>query len=169
MIPVVAWGSSISVLRRKVHSDGLWSVGGNKRAGRAGRGTAGQGGAWRGKAGSVTRYSAPAEEFTFQLRALGIAGATQEYRFHPRRQWRFDFAWPAQKVAVEVEGGTWIGGRHTRGSGGENDCEKYAEAMCLGWIVLRVTTRQVRQGKALAWLQKILGGKNAVPNQVNSD
>ena len=117
------------------------------------------------------RQSEPAEEFAWQLVTSGkpITGYEREYRFHPCRQWRFDFAWPAQKVAVEVEGGTWIAGRHNTGTGMENDCEKYAEAMCLGWIVLRVTTRQVRQGKALAWLQKILGGKYAVQNQIDSD
>ena len=44
-----------------------------------------------------------------------------EYRFHPFRKWRFDFAWPEQKVAVEMEGGVFIGGAHTRGGHYQSD------------------------------------------------
>lgn len=64
----------------------------------------------------------------------------REHRFHPTRDWRFDFAWPALKVAVEVEGGTWVTGRHSRGSGFAKDAEKYNAAVGLGWFVLRYTT-----------------------------
>lgn len=63
----------------------------------------------------------------------------REYRFHPARRWRFDFAWPEQRVAVEIEGGAWVQGRHTRGAGYTNDCEKYNSAMLEGWRVLRFT------------------------------
>lgn len=62
-----------------------------------------------------------------------------EYRFHPVRRWRFDFAWPSVKVAVECEGGTWTRGRHTRGSGYRGDCEKYNVATAAGWRVFRCT------------------------------
>ena len=41
----------------------------------------------------------------------------REYRFHPTREWRFDFAIPAAHVAIEVEGGVWNGGRHFRPEG----------------------------------------------------
>lgn len=62
-----------------------------------------------------------------------------EYRFHPTRRWRFDFAWPDDKVAVEIEGGVWTRGRHTRPTGYMGDLEKYNEAVKLGWKVLRYT------------------------------
>ena len=65
---------------------------------------------------------------------------THEYRFHPVRRWRFDHANPEYKVAIEYEGGIWTGGRHTRGIGYKNDCDKYNAAQVLGWRVLRYTT-----------------------------
>jgi hypothetical protein len=62
-----------------------------------------------------------------------------EHHFHPERQWRFDFAWPDALVAVEVHGGIWKGGRHTRGKGFAGDREKVASAQELGWLVYEVT------------------------------
>ena len=68
-----------------------------------------------------------------------------EYRFHPTRRWRFDFAFPESKVAVEMEGGVWTGGGHNRGTIYNTNCDKYNEAALLGWIVLRYTTNHLRQ------------------------
>lgn len=62
-----------------------------------------------------------------------------EFQFHPSRKWRFDFAHSDSRVAVEIEGGTWVAGRHTTGTGFERDCEKYNEAAFLGWVVFRLT------------------------------
>lgn len=60
-----------------------------------------------------------------------------EYPFaHPRR-FRFDFAWPNDRVAVELEGAVYSGGRHTRGKGYEGDLEKYNLATLLNWRLLR--------------------------------
>jgi len=63
----------------------------------------------------------------------------REYRFAPPRRFRFDFAWPVQRVAVELEGGIWSRGRHVRGKGYETDCEKYNLAAKRGWRVFRFT------------------------------
>ena len=70
----------------------------------------------------------------------GIPAPETEYRFHPPRRWRFDFAWPAQKVAVEIEGILYQdgGSRHQRGAGFVADCEKYEAALLLGWRVYRI-------------------------------
>lgn len=61
----------------------------------------------------------------------------QEYKFHPTRKWSLDFAWPSVKLAVELNGGTFTRGRHTRGAGVEADYEKINEAQRLGWMVLQ--------------------------------
>jgi len=53
------------------------------------------------------------------------------------RKWRFDFAWPAIMLAVEIEGGIYQGGGHTTLSGYTKDCEKYNRAAMDGWTVLR--------------------------------
>ena len=86
--------------------------------------------------------------------ALGIT-LDAEYRFHPTRKWRFDLACPDRMVAVEIEGIVWRGevGRHQRAKGYQSDCEKYNEALILGWRVLRVTPDQVNKGQALAWVK----------------
>lgn len=68
---------------------------------------------------------------------------TREYVFHPTRRWRFDFAWVDIKLALEVEGGVFSNGRHSRGVGITNDCEKYNQAIILGWRVLRYTTKNI--------------------------
>ncbi len=65
------------------------------------------------------------------------------------RKWRFDFAWPEYKVALEVEGGTWVGGAHTRGRGYESDVEKYNVAGIAGWLVIRATNHMVNDERAL--------------------
>lgn len=79
-----------------------------------------------------------------------------EYRFDPKRRWRFDFAWPEERLAVEIEGGVWSDGRHTRGNGFTKDCEKYNEATLAGWRVLRVTGEQIRDGSAVNWIMRAL-------------
>lgn len=66
-----------------------------------------------------------------------------EYRFHPVRRWRFDFAVPEHMLAIEVEGGSYVQGRHTRGKGFAADMEKYNTATLMGWSVLRYTPQQV--------------------------
>ena len=63
----------------------------------------------------------------------------KEYKFHPTRRWRFDYAVPVHKIALEVEGGVWTGGRHTSPKGFLGDIEKYNTATLMGWRVFRTT------------------------------
>jgi len=69
----------------------------------------------------------------------------REVRFHPTRRWRFDFAWPIERVAVEIEGGVWSRGGHTRGKVFIANCDKYNAAAVMGWKVLRYTTNHLRE------------------------
>jgi hypothetical protein len=107
--------------------------------------------------------SRPEEILAAQMRVVGLPEPVREYVFAPPRRWRFDFAWPdlpiTDRWAVEVEGGTWVNGRHGRGAGFQNDCEKYNRAALLGWRVLRVTPAQIRSGAALAWIERAVGGR----------
>lgn len=63
----------------------------------------------------------------------------KEYKFHPTRRWRFDFAIPQYKIAIEIDGGVWTYGRHNRSSGYIADMEKFNAAASLGWVVLKFT------------------------------
>ena len=73
-----------------------------------------------------------------------------ELLFHHTRKWRFDYAIPAAQVAIEVEGGAYTQGRHTRGKGFEADLEKYNTAESMGWHVLRVTPEWLCAPKTIA-------------------
>ena len=95
-----------------------------------------------------------------QLLALDLLAAglepEREFRFCERR-WRFDFAFPAQKVAIEVDGGTWTGGRHTSGAGFAADLVKLNRATVLGWRCLRYTSTMIREGGVLDDIEAVLG------------
>ena len=91
-----------------------------------------------------------------QAELSGLPVPVCELRFAPPRRWRFDYAWTAQKLACEVEGGVWRQGRHTRGAGYTRDLEKYNEATLRGWRLLRVTPTQVASGAALTLIARAL-------------
>lgn len=92
------------------------------------------------------------------LRALKIR-FEQEYKFHPERNWRADFWITGTKILIEVEGGIWSGGRHTRGKGFLADMEKYNAAAVMGFKVLRFDTQQVKSGLAIKQIENLVNGK----------
>ncbi len=71
--------------------------------------------------------------------AAGYPEPEAEYQFHPTRKWRFDYAWPEIKLALEEDGGIWRkgGGAHSHPSNIERDIEKGNAAALLGWRILR--------------------------------
>ena len=109
-----------------------------------------------------------------QLEQAGIP-FEREVRFHPERKWRADFAlpptaldvertWPGgmpQYLLVEIDGGSWVEGRHTRGKGFEADLEKLNAAALLGYRVLRFTPAMVEDGRAFAVIREALGMERA--------
>jgi very-short-patch-repair endonuclease len=88
------------------------------------------------------------ETLAMMLRAYGV-DHEREYRFAPPRRWRADFAVPDRMLLVEVEGGVYANGRHTRGAGYEADLVKYNAAALSGWTVLRYSTAMVKSGEAI--------------------
>ncbi len=94
------------------------------------------------------------EALALHCRVDGIT-PERELVFHPKRKWRFDFAFPEKMIAVEVEGG--MGGRHQRIGGFVGDCHKYNAAALLGWRVFRFTTDMVMDGTAINTIRAALG------------
>jgi len=95
------------------------------------------------------------EHFALQVRALKLLIPEREYRFCERR-WRFDFAWPQAKVAVEIEGGVWTNGGHSRGAGYVKNLEKYNAAALLGWRLFRFHEGSVKDGSAVRMLEGLV-------------
>lgn len=97
------------------------------------------------------------EALAGQLRMLRtVPTPLRQHRFHATRRWTFDFAWLPQRIAVEVDGGTWSGGRHVTGSGFEGDAEKVCEAAIAGWRVLRVTRAMIEDLRAVGFIERAL-------------
>lgn len=103
------------------------------------------------------RIRVPAVDLFCQIakQSLGVE-VEKEYKFHLKRRWRFDYAIPAFKIALEVEGGVWTSGRHTRGGGFIGDMEKYNTATCLGWRIVRCTPDQLLTTDTLQMIKKLM-------------
>lgn len=109
------------------------------------------------------------------LAALGLMeGCQRQYKFHPTRRWAADFAWPDAYYVLpcdtlarpcpfilEVNGGTYITGRgrgaHSRGPRQRQDYEKWSEAALLGWVVLLVDSKDVREGRHVELVMRAMG------------
>ena len=97
-----------------------------------------------------------AVQIDLELKGARFPPHVREHRFHARRKWRFDWAWPAQRVALEFEGGQYTASRHRSVKGFAGDCEKYNEAALLGWTLIRVTRDHLDSGAYLEWLRRAL-------------
>lgn len=67
-----------------------------------------------------------------------------EFKGIEGRKYRFDAANPDKRIAIEIEGGLWIHGRHNRPVGMEQDMAKYNAAVVDGWKVLRYSPETLR-------------------------
>lgn len=104
----------------------------------------------------MSQRTALEDALALQIKAAKLPEPVREHVFAKPRRWRFDFAWPSFKLAVEVEGAIFVGGRHNRPMGMMADMEKYNAAALLGWKVLRVAGPHVKSGEALEWIEVAL-------------
>lgn len=96
---------------------------------------------------NLDKRSPLAAQFEFQWGLLGGPELVREYKFHPARKWRADYAHPLSKVMIELEGGVYHRGRHVRPQGFIDDIDKYNSATMSGWSVLRIATGGVQPAK----------------------
>lgn len=96
----------------------------------------------------------------------GLPPMLAQFRFCPTRRWRADFAYPEAMLLIEVDGGTWSGGRHVRSKGFENDCEKTSTAAALGYRVIRLTRGMIESGQAVTLIRQAL---NITPHGGDDD
>ena len=96
--------------------------------------------------------------FDAACKAFGLPPPIHEYRFAPPRKWRFDYCWPQADIALEVQGGLFINGRHNRGAALLKEHAKLNQAVILGWSVMFCTPTDIEIGAIFPILkQAILG------------
>jgi very-short-patch-repair endonuclease len=97
-------------------------------------------------------------DLAMQIRAHKMPEPERQYRFAEPRKFAADFAWPGLRVLIEVQGGIWMpgGGAHSRPMNIERDVEKLQLAAIYGWTLVPVTTKQVKNGEAIAVLERVL-------------
>jgi len=98
--------------------------------------------------------------FAFQLDAAGLTGYVREYQAIPGRKFRFDFAFLRERLLVEINGGTYNGGAHSRGVGLNRDYEKGNLAVIHGWRLLSFDTKQVKSGAALEVVEQLINNQS---------
>lgn len=111
------------------------------------------------KVNAVT--SAPEDLLAFQLKAVPEKPLfKRQFRIHPQRKFMADFFFPGVRgrspLVVEVDGGGWVNGRHSRGAGIERDAEKSFLIASIPARLMRVTPSQVKKGDALKWILEVL-------------
>lgn len=107
---------------------------------------------------SKTPKRAETDLFTLLIRTDLRLDCVKELEFCPGRKWRFDYALPEVKIAVEVEGGTYktrtyrnkdgvlittTGGRHN-------------SATVLGWRLIRVVPAELLTNKTIDLIRQTI-------------
>lgn len=80
-----------------------------------------------------------------------------EYKFLPDRKFRMDYAWPDDKLCLEVEGGVWVHGRHNSPQGFLADMKKYNLAAMNGWRLIRVVPEDLLKTETVKMIRTCLG------------
>ena len=87
-------------------------------------------------------------------KAMNLPAPVLEYKFHPKRRWKIDAAWPGFRLAVEIEGGLYGRGRHVSIKGYKGDLDKYNALALMGWRLLRFLPEQVKSGLAVRTIEE---------------
>ncbi len=95
-------------------------------------------------------------ELLAQINMLKLPKPQEEYKFLEDRRFRFDFAYPEYRLAIEVQGGIWRKGGHSSAKGIMRDCEKYNLAQLNGWTLLLFTAEDVHSGEAARVIAMLL-------------
>ena len=96
------------------------------------------------------------ETFALHCKTEGVS-VQREYVFHPTRKWRFDFAIPAIKLGIEIDGAIWMPQTgHSSGAGITRDIEKINAAIGLGWSVLRFSGPMVQSAEAIDTVLRLI-------------
>ena len=114
------------------------------------------------------------EQLSLLINEAGLPAPERNVRkdFIPGRQLEADFLWrfppggTFRGLAVEVQGGVWFRKEtsagfkkgHAHPKSIERDCEKVCLAQLAGWIVLPVTGKMIKDGRAVEWIGEVLGG-----------
>lgn len=98
-----------------------------------------------------------AADFVAYCRASGVPAPVREYHFCDGRQWRADFAWPEQMIILEVQGGAFVNGGHTRGPAYVKEMERTNTAALLGWRMFFTTPKNLMTELTMRMLKQALG------------
>lgn len=102
--------------------------------------------------------SALESQLSFQIRCVGLPEPVMQYRLtESKRRYAWDFAWPVERLLVDVQGAIWVDHKgHNSGTGVTRDCTKLNLATLAGYRCLLVTGNQIDSGEALQWIERAL-------------
>ena len=82
-----------------------------------------------------------------------------EFFFSTERLYRFDYAIPEYKIAIEQEGGIWAKGNsgHSSGTGIQRDMDKNNLAIAQGWVIIRRTPADICTSGTMELIKKLVG------------
>lgn len=60
-----------------------------------------------------------------------------------KKKYSYDFAHPLSKTLIEIQGGIWIKGGHSTGSGITRDCQKSFQAIVAGFTLFHLTASMI--------------------------
>lgn len=94
------------------------------------------------------------EQLSHQIKLAGLPAPVEhpsQFRPFPARNIRVDFAWPALKLIVEVDGGA-----HAARERFTTSFERGFLLLLEGWKVLHVGENEVLGGLAVEWVRQLL-------------